>query len=137
MNTKTTPPDYTKNMLEEPVHNETMGCASVRKPCILRFDELRHSNLLRCEDAFHPLFEWSPTDWATAMAGECGEACNLIKKLRRGEDIPTGQIADELADLIIYTDLLAARLGIDLGAAVVRKFNEVSDRPRPSSSHRL
>lgn len=61
------------------------------------------------------------------MAGECGEACNLIKKLRRGEDVPTEDIAFELADLVIYADLLAERLGIDLGAAVRAKFNFVSE----------
>lgn len=40
----------------------------------------------------------------------------------------TPMIADELADLVIYADLLAERLEIDLGAAVVRKFNKVSER---------
>jgi hypothetical protein len=68
------------------------------------------------------------TDWACALAGETGEACNLIKKLRRGDAIDTEDIGKELADVVIYADLLAARLGIDLGEAVVQKFNEVSDR---------
>lgn len=94
----------------------------------LRFDEFRRVNVIRCEQAFHPLEEWSPTDWATAMGGECGEALNLIKKLRRGEVVSSDHIAAELADLVTYADLLAARLGIDLGAAVRRKFNEVSGR---------
>ncbi len=106
----------------------------------LSFDRLRKTNLKRCEDVFHPLNSWSPTDWATAMAGECGEACNKLKKLRRLDgadqalDTPENReaiIADtakELADLIIYTDLLAARLGIDLGQAVTQKFNEVSQK---------
>jgi len=74
------------------------------------------------------------------MAGELGEACNQIKKLRRLTDgkqlanIPTSakaivnKIAKELADTVIYADLLAARLGIDLGISVRDKFNEVSDR---------
>lgn len=72
------------------------------------------------------------------MAGECGEACNEVKKLRRldgadaVQDNPAHRqylqekIGKELADLVIYADLLAARLGIDLGGAVVQKFNEVS-----------
>jgi len=95
----------------------------------LGFNELRQANVKRCESVFHPLESWSPTDWATAMAGECGEACNLIKKLRRGgELIPLQSIASELADLVTYADLLAARLGINLGVAVREKFNEVSDR---------
>jgi len=104
----------------------------------LSFYRLRKQNIKRCEDVFHPVNSWSPTDWATAMAGECGEACNEIKKLRRLDgadnniDTPEKRAqlrqktANELADLIIYADLLAARMGIDLGQAVIDKFNEVS-----------
>lgn len=92
----------------------------------LSFDGLRMANVARCNDVFHALDEWSPTDWACAMAGECGEACNEIKKLRRGENVTNEQIGDEIADLVIYADLLAARLGIDLGEAVTRKFNKAS-----------
>jgi NTP pyrophosphatase (non-canonical NTP hydrolase) len=106
----------------------------------LSFENLRIQNIKRCEDVFHPVDSWSPTDWATAMAGECGEACNEIKKLRRldgaDKDIDTpfnreqlkNKTAKELADLIIYADLLAARMDIDLGQAVVDKFNEVSEK---------
>lgn len=106
----------------------------------LRFGHLSEANLRRCESAFHSLESWSLTDWATAMAGECGEACNVIKKIRR-LDIGSGfsredeqyaplarDLADEIADLVIYADLLAARAGIDLGEAIRRKFNEVSER---------
>lgn len=94
----------------------------------LTFEELSVTNRRRCEDVSHPLDSWSPTDWATAMAGECGEACNLIKKLRRGEEVLPEVIGDELADMVIYADLLAQRLGIDLGEAVRAKFNAVSRR---------
>lgn len=96
--------------------------------CPLGFDELRQANVTRCEQVFHKLNEWTSTDWATAMAGECGEACNEIKKLRRGELVTRETIGDEIADMVIYADLLAARLGIDLGQAVARKFNKVSDK---------
>ncbi len=34
----------------------------------------------------------------------------------------------ELADIQIYLDILAFRLGINLGKAVIKKFNEVSER---------
>ena len=37
-------------------------------------------------------------------------------------------IADELADAIIYADLLATRLDVSLEDAIIRKFNEVSER---------
>lgn len=106
----------------------------------LNFNVLREANVRRCEEVFHKLNDWSPTDWATAMAGECGEACNEIKKLRRLDgadaDADTAEnrhwlkvnIAHELADLVIYADLLAARLDIDLGEAIKFKFNEVSDK---------
>lgn len=93
---------------------------------ILDFDRLRRTNVARCEEVFHKLDEWSPTDWGCAAAGEMGEACNLLKKLRRGEDVPLQEIANELADVVAYIDLLAARLYIDLGEAVASKFNQVS-----------
>jgi NTP pyrophosphatase (non-canonical NTP hydrolase) len=74
------------------------------------------------------------------MAGEAGEVCNAVKKLRRladgtntAKDPQTeaeavALIAQELADTIIYADLLAARLGIDLERAIRDKFNDVSRR---------
>lgn len=86
------------------------------------------ANLIRCEESFRFLDEWSPTDWATALAGEVGEACNLIAKKRRGDDIRIEDIADELSDALTYLDLLAQRLGIDLTEAMARKFNIVSER---------
>lgn len=111
--------------------------ACIANPPRLTFAELRTKNVKRTAEAFHRVEAWSPTDWATAMAGECGEACNLIKKMRRGDLVHSSHIADELADLIIYTDLLAERLGIDLEEAIIHKFNAVSDRLRPLSRIRL
>jgi NTP pyrophosphatase (non-canonical NTP hydrolase) len=92
----------------------------------LSFFELRRANVARCQDVFHPIGSWSPTDWACALAGEVGEACNLIKKLRRGEPVDVGEIMLELADTVIYADLLAARLGMSLNDFVIWKFNQVS-----------
>lgn len=66
------------------------------------------------------------------LAGEVGEACNLIKKLERermgirGSRATVGQLADELADIIICTDLIAMQAGIDLETAVREKFNATS-----------
>lgn len=97
-------------------------------PAHLDFGALRTANALRCEDAFHPITEWSETDWGCALAGEAGELCNLLKKRRRGESVPLKAVMDEIADVIVYADLLAARLGAQLSSAVRSKFNEVSDR---------
>lgn len=82
---------------------------------------------------------WSLADWSNAMCGEAGEAANIVKKIRRHEtsigsmhntpdlDALGLSLAFELADVVIYADLLAAHAGIDLGWAVRRKFNMVSE----------
>ncbi len=67
-----------------------------------------------------------------------------MKKLRRVEDGLANEndpgrrigsveaahaaIAEELADTVLYAVLLAARINIDLGQAVVEKFNKTSER---------
>lgn len=106
----------------------------------LTFFELSITNAQRCVDVFHGIDRWSPTDWACALAGEVGEACNEVKKIRRLDDADKTKdspeererlaklVAVELADVIIYADLLATRLGVSLEDAVREKFNEVSDR---------
>ena len=94
----------------------------------LDLDLLRDFSYGRQREVFTDLHDWSPTDWACALAGEVGEACNLIKKLRRGEDVSRERIGEELADTLIYLDLLAQRLDIDLAAAVVNKFNADSEK---------
>lgn len=102
----------------------------------LTFDELRTANLTRCA-RWHPggIEDWDLADWAVAMAGEAGEVCNVVKKLKREADGIRGNapgvdlriaLADELADVAIYLDLLAARAGIDLAAAIAAKFNHTS-----------
>lgn len=107
---------------------------------MLTLSSLRAANLQRCETSYHPLDSWSLTDWATAVAGEVGEACNVIKKMRRLETWSgfarnteelvalRTDLRSELADAVIYIDLLAARAQINLGDAVRDKFNETSKR---------
>lgn len=102
----------------------------------LTFDLLRAANVERCNASFGwHMEEWTPNDWATALAGEVGELCNELKKLRRGDDSTPEALASrheairhEAADVACYLDLLCARMGIDLGAAVREKFNAVSVR---------
>lgn len=68
------------------------------------------------------------------LAGEVGEACNVIKKIEReahgmpGSRATYADLADELADVLICADLIALAAGIDLDAAVRRKFNMTSDK---------
>lgn len=96
----------------------------------LDFPMLRAVNIKRCNEAFFPLLSKDGPWWGNAMAGECGEACNVIKKIDRDGMTPERlqALAKELADVVTYADLLAARFGIDLGEAIASKFNEVSKR---------
>lgn len=66
--------------------------------------------------------EWNPDSvcgldfWAVELAGEVGEACNIIKKLERerlrmrGSRATVQDLADELSDVIIVTDLMACHI---------------------------
>lgn len=104
---------------------------------MLTFKKLREANSPRCKQWLNGV-TWSLSDWGVAMAGEAGEACDAIKKLNRLRDGMITQennkqkltidLAKEIADTIIYADLLAEAAGIDLEEAIVNKFNEVSDR---------
>ncbi|MBS9720213.1 MazG-like family protein [Tianweitania sp. BSSL-BM11] len=68
------------------------------------------------------------------MAGEVGEACNIIKKLERerhgwrGSRATKEQLAEELADVVHTAILCAITTGIDLEPAVVAKFNSTSEK---------
>jgi len=105
----------------------------------LTFKTLRAANMSRCA-RWHPrgLSEWSLSDWGVATAGEMGEALNVVKKLNRERDEIAGndlsenelrqQLADELADVAIYLDIMAASEGIDLGRAIADKFNRTSKK---------
>ena len=94
----------------------------------LSFAKLREVNSARCSKDIRALDSWTPLEWGGALAGETGELCNFLKKMRRGEKIDKKDLAHELADIITYADLLAATLDIDLGEAVKEKFNIVSKR---------
>ena len=103
----------------------------------LTFDEFRVANVARCIK-WHPqgIESWSPSDWLTAVTGELGELASLLKMRNRERDglpgnkfSPTDkQVADEIADVLTYLDLLAAAVNVDLGFSVAQKFNEVSER---------
>lgn len=102
---------------------------------MLSFDRLREVNVKRCRESFHPVGEWNVAEWGCAVAGEAGEAANLCKKMRRGDAITADAIGEEIADMFIYGDLLAAYLGIDLETAIREKFNKTS--AEVGSPHKL
>lgn len=105
----------------------------------LTFNTLRAANLKRLPqfknnkgEPAHSMpdgSDWSIADWLTAVTGELGEYANFAKKFRRGDidkEEFIKQAKKELADVQIYLDILAFRLGINLGEAVKEKFNETS-----------
>lgn len=104
---------------------------------MINFHHFSRANLARALK-WHPdgINSWSSSDWMTAITGEVGELASLIKMRNRERDglggnkfSPTNeQIAKECADVFTYLDLLATSMGIDLGQAIVDKFNEVSER---------
>lgn len=80
--------------------------------------------------------DWPLSQWSNAVLGELGEAANIIKKIERGDftlEEARAHLADELADVQTYLDLLAYRAGVDLGAATLHKFNRVSQRVNATS----
>jgi len=106
----------------------------------LNFSDLRLVNVSRCK-RWHPpeSTPWTAADWSNATCGEAGELANVIKKIRRQETGARNEgdpsmeelrkmAAAELADVVIYCDLLGDFLGIDLGEAIKAKFNKVSEK---------
>lgn len=106
----------------------------------LKFSDLRVVNVSRCV-RWHPPSStpWNCADWSNALCGEAGELANVVKKIRRHDtgavnegdpsrDELVGMAAAELADVVIYADLLAHHFGIDLGNAIQLKFNRVSKK---------
>lgn len=107
----------------------------------LTFDALRAANISRMPEFKNAKGElahrspdgsdWTPAQWLQALVGEVGEYANIRKKFERGDISETMFLAmaeKELADAVTYLDILAFQLGIDLGDAVIRKFNAVSAR---------
>lgn len=109
----------------------------------LTFDRLREVNVKRdSESRFYNSYQpWTLSDWTNALAGEVGEACNITKKMSRmypageykltPEQLDINMLAElskEIADVVLYADLLASKIGVRLSDIITAKFNEVSDR---------
>lgn len=98
------------------------------------FMSLRAANVARDQEWNTGSERVSMTFRATELAGEVGEACNVIKKLEReriglvGSRDTKEHLAEELADIVICTDLVAMDAGIDLDAAIAAKFNATSEK---------
>lgn len=69
--------------------------------------------------------------WGNALAGETGELCNIIKKIERDNIDPDkfqNEIKEELADVFIYTALIARVFHIDLEQSILEKLKIIEIR---------
>jgi NTP pyrophosphatase (non-canonical NTP hydrolase) len=75
-----------------------------------------------------------PLFHAAELGGEVGELLNVVKKLHReamgwrGSRATPADLEEEIGDVLICLDKLAAQFGIDLAAATTAKFNKTSDK---------
>jgi len=101
----------------------------------------RELNISRARTGFRCYDNQPLTYWTTALAGEVGELCNMIKKMERvqrggidggssytAKDIDKNMLKEEIGGIAIYLDLLASLLDIDLQEAMIDTFNEKSDK---------
>lgn len=102
-------------------------------------NELRQKSVQRAKEGFKCYDNVPITFWTTALMGEGGELCNMIKKIERvnsggidagsnytAADINDNMLKEEIGGIFIYLDLLASILNINLSEAVVYAFNEKS-----------
>lgn len=102
---------------------------------------LRPVNVQRAKEGFKCYDNQPLTYWTTALAGEVGELCNMIKKMQRVEkggmdggssysakDITKEMLKEEIGGIAIYLDLLASLMDISLEEAIIDTFNSKSDK---------
>lgn len=98
-------------------------------------EDFRAANVSRC-NRWHPdgIESWSLSDWAVALAGECGEMTQAALFYgERDSERNRKALANELADVFTYADIMLARLGRAPLSAFPpgggRYWPSVSDRP--------
>jgi NTP pyrophosphatase (non-canonical NTP hydrolase) len=102
---------------------------------------MRPINVQRAKEGFRCYDNQPLTYWTTALAGEVGELCNMIKKLQRvanggadggssytAKDITKEMLKEEIGGIAIYLDLLASLLDIDMEEAIKDTFNQKSEQ---------
>lgn len=97
----------------------------------LTFSRLREANKLRRAEIHIAAKKYSKLEWAACLCGEAGELANFIKKDSRINyegDVHKSEISKEIADCLIYLDLIANEYNINLEECVIEKFNEVSEK---------
>lgn len=122
------------------VNSNRQNLRIIRHGEINNIDHISEVNRARAIEWHRQGSPWLSVDWSNAVAGEAGELCNVVKKIRRLEtrviakratennmSVLIDKAAGEIADVYIYLDLTAAYFGIDLPEAIRRKFNATSE----------
>src|SRR5579859_5920089 len=97
----------------------------------LTLKEYQERNIKFSKVAFPQCMDWILTDWTNAIAGEAGEACNIAKKVRRGDftlDEAKFKLLKEIADVMCYCSIFCSILEVDIEHVVNDKFQEVLAR---------
>jgi NTP pyrophosphatase (non-canonical NTP hydrolase) len=107
----------------------------------LDLQELREKSKTRAIEGFKTYHNVPITYWSTALAGELGELCNMIKKMERvshggidggssytAASINKEMLEEEIGGIAIYLDLLAGLLDISLEDAIIKTFNSKSEK---------
>lgn len=103
--------------------------------------KFRETNIKRAKEGFKTYDNVPLLFFTTALAGEVGELCNMIKKKERAKyggldagtnhkaaDITKDVLKEEIGGIFIYLDLLASLEGIDLEEAIIETFNSKSEK---------
>lgn len=101
-----------------------LSFAGLRLAMIARIMEPSNA-FKKCEDT------WTTAHWMQALVGEVGELANILKKVDRGDftlESALESIGKEFGDIVAYLDILAFKVGINLGQVTADKYNEVSER---------
>jgi NTP pyrophosphatase (non-canonical NTP hydrolase) len=112
----------------------------MKKSKNLDLKKFRELSVKRAKEGFKTYDNVSILFFTTALAGELGEPCNLIKKIERAKaggldagtnhkvkDISKELLAEEFGGIFIYLDLLASLIGVDLEEAIIKTFNDKSE----------
>ncbi|HYA19172.1 MAG TPA: nucleotide pyrophosphohydrolase [Burkholderiales bacterium] len=93
-------------------------------------DQLERFAVERDWNKFH-----SPKNLAMALAGEVGELMEIFQWLTEEQSVKISKddtqhkaIADELADIAIYTLRLAHKTGVDLETAIWKKIKKNAEK---------
>lgn len=98
---------------------------------MLTLSLLRKENVARCEEHFCKLDTFTPSEWLGGAYEAMLKVERVIERMKHGSigcREAKELLGDQIAETIMYLDLLAARAGSDLEQAVRRRFNAESKR---------